>query len=53
MPVQVVRSIDDDRTLVEAMDPSVMVDVTGNDDLVAVAADARTRLAAALDSLTS
>ena len=49
----VVRSIDDDRTLVEAMDPSVMVDVTGNDDLVAVAADARTRLAAALDSLTS
>ncbi len=49
----VVRSIDHDRTLVEAMDPSVMVDLTGNHDLVAVADDARVRLTAALDSLTS
>ncbi len=49
----VVRAVEDDRTLVEAMDPSVMVDLTGNDDLAAVAADAHTRLTAALDSLTS
>ena len=48
----VVRSVGEDRTLVEAMDPSVMVDLTGNRDLVAVADDARTRLSAALDSLT-
>jgi len=48
----VVRSVDENRTLVEAMDPSVMVDLTGNHDLVAVADDARTRLTAALDSLT-
>ena len=49
----VVRSVDDHRTLVEAMDPSVMVDLTGNHDLVAVADDARRRLTAALDSLTA
>ncbi|MBC7638433.1 MAG: DUF302 domain-containing protein [Rhodoferax sp.] len=48
----VVRSVDENHTLVEAMDPSVMVDLTGNHDLVAVADDARTRLTAALDSLT-
>ena len=48
----VVRSVDENSTLVEAMDPSVMVDLTGNHDLVAVADDARTRLTAALDSLT-
>ena len=48
----VVRSVDENSTLVEAMDPSVMVDLTGNRDLVAVADDARTRLTAALDSLT-
>ncbi len=49
----VVRSVDETRTRVEAMDPSVMVDLTGNHDLAAVADDARTRLTAALDSLTS
>ena len=48
----VVRSVGENHTLVEAMDPSVMVDLTGNHDLVAVADDARTRLTAALDSLT-
>lgn len=49
----VVRAIDDDRTLVEAMDPAVMVTVTGNAELTDVAADARDRLTAALDSLTA
>lgn len=49
----VVRAIDNDRTLVEAMDPAVMVTVTGNEKLTDVAADARDRLTAALDSLTT
>ncbi len=49
----VVRAIDNDRTLVEAMDPAVMVTVTGNEKLTDVAADARDRLTAALDSLTA
>ncbi|KRE63363.1 DUF302 domain-containing protein [Nostocoides sp. Soil756] len=49
----VVRSVDADRTLVEAMDPEVMVTMTGNDALAAVAADARARLTAALDALTA
>ena len=49
----VVRSLGEDRTLVEAMDPAVMVELSGNQALAAVAADARTRLTAALDALTA
>lgn len=49
----VVRAVDEGRTLVEAMDPAVMVTVTGNENLTEVAADARYRLTAALDSLTA
>lgn len=49
----VVRAIDGDQTLVEAMDPAVMVTVTGNEKLTDVATDARDRLTAALDSLTA
>ncbi len=49
----VVRAIDNSRTLVEAMDPAVMVTVTGNEKLTDVAADARGRLTAALNSLTA
>jgi uncharacterized protein (DUF302 family) len=48
----VVRAVDDDTTLVEAMDPEAMVALTGNHDLEAVAAEARTLLAAALETLT-
>lgn len=48
----VVRAVDGDQTIVEALDPAVMVTLTGNDNLGKVAEDARTRLAAALDSLT-
>ncbi len=44
----VVRAIDDGTTLVEAMDPQVMVTLTGNDALAGVATDARERLTAAL-----
>ena len=49
----VVRAVDDDTTLVEAMDPAVMVTMTGNDGLAGVAADASTRLTAALTALTA
>jgi uncharacterized protein (DUF302 family) len=49
----VVRSIDDQHTLVEAMDPAVMVTATGNPGLADVAAQARQRLSAALATLTT
>ena len=47
----VVRAASAGRTTVEALDPTVMVTVTGNDELRSVAADAASRLAAALRSL--
>ena len=47
----VVRAVDGDRTLVETIDPAIMISVTGNPDLQAVATEARTRLTAALHSL--
>src|SRR5664279_6359913 len=47
----VVRSLDDDTTVVEALDPKVMVSLTQNDALSAVADEAGQRLAAALDAL--
>jgi len=49
----VVRSIDDTHTLVEAMDPNVMVTATGNHGLAPVAKQARERLTAALDALSA
>ena len=49
----VVRAVGDDTTLVEAMDPKVMVTVTRNEKLTDVAADARQRLTAALAALTA
>jgi uncharacterized protein (DUF302 family) len=48
----VVRAVDDDTTLVEALDPAVMVGLTGNAALAPVAAEAAQRLAAALATLT-
>jgi uncharacterized protein (DUF302 family) len=48
----VVRVADHGATVVEAMDPDVMVALTHNDGLAPVAADARDRLAAALATLT-
>ncbi|MEP7036411.1 MAG: DUF302 domain-containing protein [Actinomycetota bacterium] len=47
----VVRSMDVDWTVVEAIDPQTMVALTGNDALAAVADEAGQRLAAALDAL--
>jgi uncharacterized protein (DUF302 family) len=49
----VVRAIDEATTLVEAMDPKVMVTMTHNENLADVAADARERLTAALAALTA
>jgi len=48
----VVRPLDDDTTVVEALDPKVMVSLTQNDALSLVADEAGQRLAAALDTLT-
>lgn len=47
----VVRALDDNTTLVEAIDPDLMVELTGNTELRSVAAEATTRLNLALDSL--
>ncbi len=44
----VVRSLDSARTSVEALDPAVMVDLTGNDELAGIAAEATERLEAAV-----
>ena len=48
----VVRTLDDDTTVVEALDPKVMVSLTQNEALSSVADEAGRRLAAALDALT-
>lgn len=47
-----VRADGPSRTLVDALDPEVMVALTRNDDLREVAADAQIRLRAALATLT-
>jgi len=48
----VVRSLGDDTTVVEALDPKVMVTLTQNHALSSVADEAGRLLAAALDTLT-
>ena len=48
----VVRALDDGSTLVEAVNPDLMVSVTGNDAVVPIARDATTRLSAALEALS-
>ncbi|WP_035934542.1 DUF302 domain-containing protein [Knoellia aerolata] len=53
LPCNVVVREVEDGTLIEAMDPEVMVTLTGNENLSAVAADARGRLTAALAALTT
>ena len=47
----VVRAQGDNRTVVETVDPEVLVSVTQNEQLTEVAQDARTRLDAALADL--
>jgi uncharacterized protein (DUF302 family) len=53
LPCNVVVRADGDATLVQALDPQVMVSVTGRPELKPVADDAAARLRAALDSLTA
>ncbi|HXZ70778.1 MAG TPA: DUF302 domain-containing protein [Streptosporangiaceae bacterium] len=48
LPCNVVVRADGDQTIVEALDPEVMVSVTGRDELGPVAAEAAARLEAAL-----
>ncbi len=48
----VVRAIDDENTLVEAVDPQTMVTMTDNEGLKPVADEAARRLTAALASLS-
>jgi len=48
----VVRYQNDETTVVEALDPKIMVSLTHNDDLSVVADEAGRRLAAALEGLT-
>jgi uncharacterized protein (DUF302 family) len=53
LPCNVVgRTLNDDTTVVAALDPRVMVSLTQNDVLSSVADEAGQRLAAALDALT-
>jgi uncharacterized protein (DUF302 family) len=49
----VVRAGDGDTTVVEAMDPDAMVQVTGNEALAEVAADAAQRISRALARLSA
>ncbi|WP_310526514.1 DUF302 domain-containing protein [Nocardioides sp.] len=49
----VVRSIDDETTLVEAFNPDAMMSLAGSPALDGVAADAKQRLAAALAALAA
>lgn len=53
LPCNVVVRTVEDTTVVEAIDPDVMVTMTGNQDLAEVAAEARRRLSAALASLAA
>lgn len=48
----VVRSLDDNTTIVEALDPKIIVTMTGNDALSSIADEAEQRLTAALFTLT-
>ncbi|PFG39265.1 uncharacterized protein (DUF302 family) [Georgenia soli] len=53
LPCNVVVRAADDAVVVEALDPQVMVGVTGNQALTAVADEAAGRLRAALDELSA
>ncbi|PRX45939.1 uncharacterized protein DUF302 [Prauserella shujinwangii] len=53
LPCNVVVRTDEGETVVEALHPDLMAQVTGNPDLEPVAREATERLRAALDSLTA
>lgn len=52
LPCNVIVREVDGNTLVEAIDPNIMTDLSGNTDLAAIAAEAATRLRAALAELS-
>lgn len=49
----VLRAVDNMSTIIEAMDPQIMVRITGKEQLSEVADTARERLQAALDQLAA
>ena len=51
LPCNVVVRVEDGRTVVEALDPKIMADVSGSPDLSEVADDAARRIDAALDAV--
>lgn len=51
LPCNVVVRAEGASTVVEAVDPAMLVEVTGNDSMRGIADEVRSRLAAALDSL--
>lgn len=53
LPCNVVVREDEDATLVEALDPEIMVEATGEPDFTPVAEEAAARLRKALDTLAS
>lgn len=53
LPCNVVVRADGGTTIVEALNPEIMVEVTGQPDLAPIADDATARLAAALDAVSA
>lgn len=53
LPCNVVVREDGDQVVVEALNPALMVEVTGREELNPMAAEARARLTAALEALTA
>ncbi|MBI2708585.1 MAG: DUF302 domain-containing protein [Actinobacteria bacterium] len=51
LPCNVVVRVEDGRTVVEALDPKIMADMSGSPDLGGVADDAARRIDAALDAV--
>ena len=51
LPCNVVVRTDGDRTVIEALSPSLMAEVSGNDDLRPVADDAAARIRESLDAV--
>lgn len=51
LPCNVVVRTERDRTVIEALSPSLMAEVSGNDDLRPVAEDAAERIKASLDAV--
>lgn len=51
LPCNVVVRVDGDRTVVDALDPKILAEVTANSELEPIANEARDRIIAALDAV--